>query len=90
MLIETTYYILPMREIRTDGGVVCANPCEPDQAQFWGLYKLESDGCSKWVSDHPSQKEADVAIDRIQSAARPELGGGTSAPASDPEPPVSA
>lgn len=47
MLIETTYYILPMREIRTDSGVVCADPCKPDQAQFWGLYKLESDGCSE-------------------------------------------
>lgn len=88
MLIETTYYILPMREIRTDGGVVCANPCEPDQAQFWGLYKLESDGCSEWVSDHPSQKESDAAIDRIQSAARPEPACDTSGPASEPEQPV--
>ena len=48
MLVETTYYILPMREIRTDGGVVCADPCKPDQAQFWGMYKRESDGCSEW------------------------------------------
>jgi len=81
MLVKTTYYILPMREIRTDGGVVCADPCEPDQAQFWGLYKRESDGCSEWVSDHPSQKESHAAIDRIQSAARLEPAAGTSAPA---------
>ena len=90
MLIETTYYILPMREIRTDGGVVCADPCKQDQAQFWGLYKLESDGCSEWVSDHPSQKEADAAIDRIQSAARLEPAVCTSGPAFAPEQPVSA
>lgn len=89
MLVETTYYILPMREIRTAGGVACADPCKPDQAQFWGLYKLESDGCSEWVSDHPSQKEADAAIDRIQSAARPEPAAGTSAPASVLTQPVS-
>ena len=90
MLVETTYYILPMREIRTDGGVVCADPCKPDQAQFWGMYKRESDGCSEWVSDHPSQKEADAAIDRIQSAERLEPAAGTSGPASEPEQPVSA
>ena len=90
MLIETTYYILPMREIRTDGDVVCADPCKLDEAQFWGLYKLGRDGCSEWVSDHPSQKEADAAIDRIQSAARLEPGGGISAPASVQEQPVSA
>jgi len=88
MLIETTYYILPMREICTDGGVVCADPCKPDQAEFWGLYKRKSDGCSEWVSDHPSQKEADAAIDRIQPAARPEPACDTSGPASEPEQPV--
>ena len=90
MLVETTYYILPMREIRTDGGVVCADPCKLDQVQFWGLYKRESDGCSEWVSDHPSQKEADAAIDRIQSAARLEPVAGTFEPAFVLEQPVSA
>lgn len=90
MLVETTYYILPMREIRTDGGVVCADPCKQDQAQFWGMYKLESDGCSEWVSDHPSQNEADAAIDRSQPAARLEPAAGTSAPKFVPERPVSA
>ena len=88
MLIETTYYILPMREIRTDSGVVCADPCKPDQAQFWGLYKLESDGCSEWVSDHPSLQSAQESIGRIQSAARPEPACDTSQPASEPEQPV--
>jgi hypothetical protein len=86
MLVETTYYILPMREIRTDGGVVCADPCKPDQAQFWGLYKLESDGCSEWVSDHPSLEAAEESIDRIQSATRLEPVAGTSALAFVPEP----
>lgn len=90
MLVKTTYYILPMREIRTDGGVVCADPCEPDQAQFWGLYKRESGGCSEWVSDHPSLEAAQESIDRIQPATRPEPVSDTSGPASVLTQPVSA
>lgn len=88
MLAELTYYILPMREIHTDVGVVCADPCEPDQAEFWSIYKRGSDGCSECVSDYPSQKEADAAIDRIQSVARLEPAAGTFEPAFVLEQPV--
>ena len=90
MPVEITYYILPLREVRFSTGVADVEKCAPSQAQFWGLYKLESDGCSDWISDHPSLKDAEEAKSRIEPAARLEPGAGTSAPAFVPEQPVSA
>jgi len=45
------------------GGVV---RCSPVDADFFGLYEIEPDGCSRWISDHTTAAEAVAAWRKLR------------------------
>ncbi|MDR9060627.1 hypothetical protein [Burkholderia multivorans] len=55
--------------IRPCRGRVIVEPGTPEDAEFWGIYVEEEDGCERWVADADSREAAEQKLARLIAAA---------------------